>query len=82
MIRTHPEESAPESFLLFSDSLLRVESLLRLVVKGFSQLDLPMVDLWEAVVDEEEGLSKVDWASALALGRPVILPIRNRGTLV
>lgn len=84
MIRTHPDES-PESFLIASGSLslLRLESILRLFER-LSQLVFAVEALLEEE-DEDEGPDPfiiVDSASALALGRPVILPIRNRGTRV
>lgn len=83
MIRTHPDESPGSLFVSSSLSPLRLESALRLLER-LSQLVFAVEALLEDE-DEDEGpelFITVDEASELVLGRPVILPIRNRGTRV
>lgn len=92
IINTHPEESPPVFFLFFSVSflflsvslsLLRRESTLRLFPDDrLSQLILGRTP--DFVEEEDEApvaLVIVDAASAL-FDRPVMLPMRNRGTRV
>jgi hypothetical protein len=77
MIKTHPEDSPPALlFLLGPASLLRLESLLRL---------LEYIELLVDDDDDDEAaivLVIAMGAGELALGRLVTLPMRNRGTRV
>jgi hypothetical protein len=79
MMRTHPAESR---FLLLSDSL----SLLRFGLSTFRRVDVKLSQLARTEglleVDPVDPLVMVDAASAFAFGRPVMLPIRSRGTRV
>lgn len=76
MIRTHPEDSPPALFLVLlgSVSLLRLESLLRLL------------EYIELLIDDEDddadAFLVANGAGELAFGLVVILPRRNRGTRV
>lgn len=74
MIRTHPEDSPLLLFFLGSASLLRLESLLRLL----EYIELLIDD------DDEDADAFVvtNGAGELAFGLVVILPRRNRGTRV
>lgn len=79
MMRTQPEDSL---FLLLSVSL----SLLRFGASTLRRVDVRLSQLarTEVLFDEDpvDPLVMVEAASAFALGRPVILPMRNRGTRV
>lgn len=80
MMRTHPAESR---FLDFSLS----GSLSLLLRFGFSALRrvdvrLSQLERTEGLVDAVDPLVMVDAARAFAFGRPVMLPIRSRGTRV
>lgn len=85
MMRTHPEESPLDSFAFLSDplSLLRLESALRLLAR-LSQLVFAVEPLLDDDDDDDTlaFAARVDIARVLALGLPVMLPIRNLGTRV
>jgi hypothetical protein len=74
MIKTHPVDSPPALLFLGSASLLRLESLLRLL------------EYIELLVDDDEEAAIVlvieKGAGELAFDRFVTLPMRNRGTRV
>jgi len=79
MIRTHPAESRFLDLSL-SDSL----SLLRFGLSTFRRVDVKLSQLarTEVLLDPVDPLVMVDAASAFAFGRPVMLPMRSRGTRV
>jgi hypothetical protein len=90
IMSTHPDESAEGFFLFLSsasverlcESTLHLCAAVKLAGRS-TPLVLVTADLLEDEDDEEPTpFATVDMARAFAFGRPVILPIRNRGTRV
>jgi len=76
MMSTHPDESAEGAFFFSTLSALRLCETPRSSEPFVFGTDLP------ELVEEEAVAAMVDVAIVFTFGRPVRLPIRNRGTRV